>query len=529
MYILPNSTIYCLQDVPLNPNSEDTLLFTGADQTEAYNNQFNYFYSKRNPALDMTANSYVRVGDGVIRAKGKADDYFAVNYLMFRNINHGTKWFYAFITKIEYVNENTTRLHFALDVIQTYLFNYATTECFVERMTTPSDGIGEYMSPEPVALGEYTYNANSALIGDSLAEKRIIVMYVSPTTINGNVYNDTYSAATLLVYDPIDDLQALNTFLNDPDIPAEAIIGIYMIPAAVVGNQAGGTVLEQVNTQYSKTHAFAPLTGTEGLDGYVPRNKKLYTFPYNFLTVYNGTGQQAVFRYEFFSQLTARFLIQSCVLPPVEMQIIPINYKNQTSGNQINRLTMANFPMCSWSKDAYAAWWALNSDSYAIDNTIKTALPIAAMTAGLGIVGGVAGTAMALSSATSLVSQATNILSNEAKLSNAADLTSGTYNAGNVAYSILALEFKATRTCITGNYAKKIDDYFTAYGYAIGTMRRPFRDVRSRFTYVKTLGCNVHGNLPVDDALAISKMYDRGIRFWKDTKHFCDYSLGNPI
>lgn len=523
MYIFPNGNIYCLQNVPLNPNSEDTFLFTGANDTEAYQNQFNYFYSKRNSSLDMTNQSYTRVGNGIIRARGKADDYYAVNYIMFQNHAHGNKWFYAFITEIEYVNDGTTRLHYMIDPVQTYLFNYYTTECFVERMSTPTDEIGEWLAPENVSLGEYTYNSNSALIGDSFAEKRIVMMYVDPNSNTDGYYDDTYSAATLKVYDPIDDLIQLRT-----DIRAstpESILGMYMIPSAVVGNQSGGTVLEQVNAQYSKTQAFSALTGTEGLDGYVPKNKKLYTFPYNFLTVYNGTGQSMVCRYEFFSFLTARFMVRSCILPPVEMQVIPLNYKNQTSGNQINRLTMANFPMCSWSQDAYAAWWALNSESFVIDN-----LPKMLTTAGFAGASAVAGNVLgSVGGVASLASQITGIMSLDAKLNQAADLTSGTYNSGNVAYSIGAQEFRATRTCITGNFAKRIDDYFTAFGYAIGSTRKPNRNNRSRFTYVKTVGCNVYGNIPVDDALKIAKMYDRGIRFWKDTANFCNYSLGNSI
>jgi hypothetical protein len=221
-------------------------------------------------------------------------------------------------------------------------------------------------------------------------------------------------------------------------------------------------------------------------------------------------------------------MIRSCILPPVEMQIIPLNYKNQASGNQINRLTMANFPMCSWSQDAYAAWWALNSESFIVDNMTKGAVNAGIAGAGFAM-GGALGIATALPAISSSINQVSNMLSNMAKIDSAADLTSGTFNSGNVAYSIGAQEFRATRTCITGNYAKRIDDYFTAYGYAIGTNRKPDRNNRSRFTYVKTVACNVYGDLPVDDAINIAKMYDRGIRFWKDTTNFCNYSLGNPI
>jgi hypothetical protein len=50
---------------------------------------------------------------------------------------------------------------------------------------------------------------------------------------------------------------------------------------------------------------------------------------------------------------------------------------------------------------------------------------------------------------------------------------------------------------------------------------------RSRWTYVKTVGANVDGNVPADDAKYIADCFDRGIRFWADTTNPCDYSSAN--
>jgi hypothetical protein len=543
MYIFPDGRIYCLQNVPLNPNSEDTFLFTGANDTEAYNNQFNYFYSKRNSSLDMLAQSYTRVDDGVIRAPGKADDYYAVNYIMFQNHAHGNKWFYAFITKIEYVNEGTTRLHFTIDPIQTYLYNYHTTECFVERMSTPTDGIGEWMAPENVTLGEHVTNGHFKYLGGSFYDKRIIVMYVDPTQNGGSVYDNTFCAAKLYAYDPFDsnDINALNTFIDQH--VHDAIIGMYMTPAELVRNTKGGNIVVGYDDGYTATDTDNAINANTTLDGYLPENKKLLTFPYNYYRVRNGVGNEMCVRYEFFTNKTPSFSISGSTLPPVEMQIYPINYKNSSVGYRTSRLSCADFPMCSWSQDAYSAWWALNSNSYQIENQKVFASIGGKTTAGLGgaiagalaggplggLIGSVSGVNTLINGVTSAYERTMDNLALEAKLNDSADITTGTYNSGNVNYVSGGNCFIGERMSINGNMALKIDKYFTAYGYAIGYMRHPDRNNRSRFTYVKTVACNVYGDLPVDDAINIAKMYDRGIRFWKDTANFCNYSLGNPI
>ena len=561
MYIFPDGRIYCLQNVPLNPNSEDTFLFTGANDTEAYNNQFNYFYSKRNSSLDMLAQSYTRVGDGIIRAPGKADDYYAVNYIMFQNHAHGNKWFYAFITKIEYVNEGTTRLYFSIDPIQTYLYNYHTTECFVERMSTPTDGIGDWLSPEMVALGEYVCNNSFDYIGGNYNAKRIVVMYVDPSG-GGKVYDRTFSAAKLKCYDPDDsaDITRLNNFLTADTTNHDSIIGMYMTHAEFVNNTKNGDEAVAYDTGYIKSASVSPINANTTIGGYLPQNKKLLTFPFNYYRVSNGVGNQLCVRYEFFNNLTPTFIIKASTLPPVEMSINPLNYKGSLIAQNTQRVVNADFPMCSWSQDAYSAWWALNGNSYQTENqkvyatTLgKTALGIGtslagsqlagtalasilggAVTGGAGaLAGAIVGSVGALTSiangATSIYNRVMDTTALEAKLNDSAALTSGTYNGGNVNYASNGNLFYGERVSITGNMALKIDKFFTAYGYAIGYHRKPNRNNRSRFTYVKTAGCNVYGDVPVEAARIIANMYDSGIRFWKDTNNFCNYSLGNPI
>ena len=51
------------------------------------------------------------------------DSLWNSNYLMFQNSNTTNKWFYCFITRLEYSSQNTTKVYFELDVFQTWLYD----------------------------------------------------------------------------------------------------------------------------------------------------------------------------------------------------------------------------------------------------------------------------------------------------------------------------------------------------------------------------------------------------------------------
>ena len=151
MYIEPNSTIHVLNDVPLDIKQSDTLWF--ASVTE----QTQYFYNHRIATFSQA--TYQRVNRGYCRVQMNAERLYYANYMMFQNSAYGNKWFYAFVTSVEYINDNTTQLNFSIDPIQTWFFNYETHDCFIERVTTRTDGLCEHYEPEPVQIGEQVYNS----------------------------------------------------------------------------------------------------------------------------------------------------------------------------------------------------------------------------------------------------------------------------------------------------------------------------------------------------------------------------------
>ena len=89
-----------------------------------------------------------------IQLEGKADNYYDYNYMMFRNTAYGNKWFYAFINKLDYINDNTFEVDYEIDVMQTWAFDYTLEPCMIERQTVYDDTIGSNLIAEPVDLGD---------------------------------------------------------------------------------------------------------------------------------------------------------------------------------------------------------------------------------------------------------------------------------------------------------------------------------------------------------------------------------------
>lgn len=52
---------------------------------------------------------------------------------MYQNKNYSSKWFYAFISNMRYVNDNTTFIQLQTDLWQTWQFDLTFKRSFVER------------------------------------------------------------------------------------------------------------------------------------------------------------------------------------------------------------------------------------------------------------------------------------------------------------------------------------------------------------------------------------------------------------
>lgn len=538
MYIEPNSRIVLLADVPLNPKQEDTYYF--GSNTE----QFNTLYKRR--IAEFNRQSYTRVERGRIRVEITADKVYSCNYLMFQNSAYGNKWFYAFVTACEYVNDVTTEITFVLDEIQTWFFEHDVPPCFVERQHSSTDAVGDNIEPEPVTPGDLVPNdyipIHHTYAWPGANDRMIVVSWIDPLTdigdINnwmqkGQLINGTFTTGELHIYngdDPQQVAECSKWIKEQMQEHPESIIAMYMSPRWAVGRIQQGDWFNASYTLRGQKYTFQlpplmPLgdlfSNKPGLQGYVPKNNKMYTYPYNMLQVVGGSGNSIGCRYEFFNNFTPTFEETWNLLEPVSAALRPTNYRGIADSSKDIVATLDGFPMCMWSGDAYKAWVAQNSVD--IGSSIIKGLGsfiMGTLATGSPIGGLVVGAVSSFNAITGAISQAH-------KASIAADVTGGNATGSNT-WAHDMLDFYAMRMSCDRDNAKAIDSFFTAFGYAQNAVFKPRLHARRYFTYVKTVGAVITGALPADSKQAIAGYYDNGIRFWTADAPFGNLSINNP-
>ena len=517
MYIQPTTNIKLLKDVPLDTTYDHTIYFASTTA------QYNYFVGLQK--YNLTNYTYQRVKRGVARVGIKADNLYDCNYMMFQNTAYGDKWFYAFITSVEFVNNECAEIYFELDVMQTWLFDCEPDMCFVEREHSVTDNIGVHIEPETLATGEYVFNNYGAIT--NMNDMVVCIAIVDTDDItDGTLYDGIYGSAQLWVYDST-DVQGINGKVNEYVQKPDAIIGMYMFPKIFIG----GTIPDNHRLSYGAgalktTVQLSSITKDDTIDGYKPKNAKLYTYPYNFYHIDNASGGELSLRYEFFDNFQPIVEISGTVTQPVIAILRPCSYKGVTGYSELGGYTtlnteslqLNNYPMCSWNVDAYQAWVAQNSIPI-VFNTIASI--------------GQAGIASNYSVhpnaviGSSIIGQVSSIVSQFYQASISADISKGNLNngGGNVANG--KQQFYGGRCSITAEYARIIDDYFTMFGYATRRCKKPNRNSRPHWNYIKTVGATVTGSVPADDMKKICSIYDNGITFWKNGSEVGDYSLDN--
>ena len=228
MYIEPNTTIRLLKNCPLDNTYDHTIWFADkSSQTSYFRGLTKYVLSEQ---------TYQRVNKGRMRVQYKADDIYDCNYLMFQNSNYGSKWFYAFIKSVEYVNNITSEIEFEIDVMQTWFFDYTLGECFVEREHVGSDKIGEHTVPEKLEVGDYIIGAAKAT--DVLSDMSIVVAATFNSAYQdakGSYFGGIFSGLYYTVFpNTADGAKKAQDFINGAGTKIDGVVSVFLMPTAMV-------------------------------------------------------------------------------------------------------------------------------------------------------------------------------------------------------------------------------------------------------------------------------------------------------
>lgn len=504
MYIEPNTTIRLLKNCPLDTTYEHTIYFASESA------QISYFQGLTKYTL--TNQTYQRVQRGKMRVAYKAEDLYDCNYLMFQNSSFGSKWFYAFIKSVEYVNNVTSEIEFEIDVMQTWFFDYDLEMCFVEREHSATDNIGENLVPENLETGEYVsddFDGSGALGGKSIVVAATFDEEYK--NVSGAYYCGLFSGLYYNVFpNTTDGAIACAEFISGAGSKTDGIVSVFLMPTSMVGNILDG----------AKTYDVVKTKNLNAIGNYTNiKNKKLFTYPYNFLYVTNLQGNHAVYPYEYFSGNECTFVITGDMSCNPQVILAPQNYKGVAT-NYDEKMVLSGFPQLSFNTDSFKAWLAQNGASLGV-NAFSTAIQTA----------GIATTVGASVAAATPIGAGIAIAGVVAPVIQHSFMPRQAHGgAGSQTLAAIGLlDFAFMHKHITPEFARIIDDYFTKHGYATHRVKVPNRNVRPYWTYTKTIGCEITGSIPCDDARKICEIYDRGITFWKNGANVGNYNLDNSV
>lgn len=503
------SKVYLL-GVPLENDYKNTLYFANASAQQTY------FQSKIKKSY--TDFSYQRK-DKYIRIPAGYDEVATCNYVMYQNSNYSNKWYYAFITKLEYINDSVTHVYIETDVFQTWLFDYTVKSSFVEREHVSDDTVGLHTQPEGLETGPYICNGYDDI--PELYQNLKIVMGSTEApsgegTFIGGTYNGIYSGVQYYTYSAANTTSVIQSLADNGK--ADALSSLFLAPAFIVPEVGGGPVRETAGPVYfSKS-----IVKQTALDSYSPHNNKLLTDPYCYLMVTNGNGGSATYQQELFTDSDCGFLVMGALTPGCSIRIVPTHYKNgfASMGHFFDEgLNLGKYPQLNWATDMYTNW--LTQTAINTATNIAGGAVTGALTGGLG--GALAG------AGTTALEGITNAIGQSMIADRMPPQTSGNINCGDVVTSSNHNTFMFYRMSIRSEYAQLIDKYFDMFGYKVNMVKIPNSNHRQRWWYTKTIDVNIDGDIPQEDMQKIKDGYNRGITFWKNASEIENYSLSNSI
>lgn len=511
-----------------------------------WTDQWNYFSNLPHIYLD---NATYQRKEGVIRFPTtdiSFDELIRYNYVSYKNEAYANKTFFAYVKNMRYINDGMTEIEIETDPFQSWQFDLIYRKCFTEREHVRDDSVGKHTIPEGLETGEYidqnvsTEELNSFNYFKDSHSAPLIVISVTQTGIPaidsgvGREYNGIYSGLINVTFPSPSNAEIFMLYL-DSKFSESPVVSVYYAPNELAYPNFGDltpiwewytdeddpdlsflyhVVPESGTSKYIKT---ATLNKTNYLDSnYIPKNKKLLTYPYKYFLVDNNAGQCYDFRYEYFSDNSCKFQVNGALGVGCSIKMFPVNYNKRTGLNLLYGIDASKLPTCAWINDAYT--------NYLTANAVNIGVSLAAEV-GTTALGAYSGNPVAAGGGIIAIANTIGSLYEKSKMPLQAH---NGVNQGDIAFSS-RINFTVYRKSIKEEYARVIDDYFTMFGYKVNSLKIPEIHSRKNWNYIKTIDCNFSGDIPGDDLIKLRQMFDNGITLWHNPSTFLDYSQSNYI
>lgn len=576
---MPNSKIYLLNCNITSDNKNQVDFASLTSQTSFWTSKASSDMTAAGLSTMYNLNYTWTPRSNTVQIGTNINNLFTFNYCMIlNNFNNKEKWFYYFINSKTYINDNVTELYLAIDVFQTYMFDYSIRPSMVirEHCNIEDDTYLKNLIDEPVEfdteqfvpdaiklLNDFTpycvvMGVNGAINTDSLVIQDIdaapapplspIFPEVPDTTSYTTLQNDV-SGLSYYIFDigfiggvkPLFDILEKNASALDRIISLVAVPRyMFNIPSTpptfpnttgtYYGAKFWGLIRDIPSYRSMASHNINMYLSPEELNipsplgvNYIPKNKKLLHAPFYQLCVKSFTGQTQKFDFAHLNPTNQSFIIDAFGVNGGYAVLYPKQYYslNATSERDsimslygLNVSSSYQIPITHDSFNAYM------QTQFAAD---ITNIALGAITGGILGSGGKSALAGALKGGSGLPQ---NFL-NTAKGNGAHNVTNTSAFAPmglNTPVYIFYIE------CITYESAVTLDEYFELYGYATKRLKIPNTNNRPYWNYVEVE--NIHlvantNNIPQAHINELKAIYQNGVTIWHDYNEMFDYSNNN--
>ena len=448
---------------------------------------------------------------GSFKIQKNINDLSYINYLAIYNNAGDRSPLFAFVTDINYITDSVSEVFFEVDLFSSYCQSLDYQDCYIVRMTTPDDTKYKYLEDEPINGGEYVTNPN--FIGREFVTQWKYGYTAVTTSSGGQEMGEIKSNIfTQAAFHGGSDWQQLSfaLYYYARDGYIDNVCDVFQYPAEC------GDTGEKVSSERAVSF---PTT----IDGYTPKNRKLFNYPYVRSLIVSTSGDTLEVKPEKCVNDEVKYRIEKMVTPIAQMVITLDNYDRLAADDQkAERIIMTGFPEVVWSADNYRAWLARNKPAkdLAEKQVLAGAVAGAATLVAGAATGGVGLAAGLMTAGTQMTSSLLALESQEAKEEQAKYMPKTIHRGGNLGIDVAnnKFGFAVYIQSIDARRASLIDNYFNAFGYAINKVTY-FSPHRTRFDYVETRGNLFRREseglgIPNAAVETMNAAANRGLRIW---------------
>ena len=566
-----NDTSITLYHVPFDNTYKDVVFYFNdrEDQLEYFNTQlYKWEIGKDSHANFMFIDGESNTGKHTkVKIPYGAEKIAQYNYMIYNNNEDSygedadkLSYKFCFITNVEYINHDCCEATIELDVFQTYMFQYEVLPCTIERETLSKfNDIDSYCrEPDymPCAADDVRSISTITTNVDYLPYVVVSDAYMKlqqyePDEWYTHGFNTggTRYPFTIIVVDSPSDIESIKYSIEHTDknvsdiiISCGAVSKSVVPRKCIIADDFGTTthvyeafgvrdfdVIKWSDLQKQTTFDVARPTSLydENRTEYVPHNHKLLCAPYttanltllgrniplDFAKASGSAGEtkkiSLKLKYDFEDKFMCTAIVQGYNGTPSLTE----NYDYT-----FNIPVATTFPMTA---DSYLEWWNSNKASF---YTKETAAAIGILgSAIMSMVGAATGNALAT------VGGVAGVLGSAASVAT----TAGTQMDMQRTEHTMALGDMGTDTMLVANYlypkcyvkqidmdyVKKVDNYFSVYGYRTNRHGRPNMWSRTKWDYVKTKDFRIRDlttkpYMTTEQQKKLASIFNNGVTIW---------------